>query len=96
LHDPYIFNSRLDRALKQGKEPLFYLGKCNVFSDIFYPYCGETESFDDENRIMKLENRRDFIELIDNTYPNSKFILNTRNKKDWIKSRKNMFNTIKL
>ena len=35
---------------------------------------------------------KDNFEILDTQYPNSKFILNTRNKEDWIKSRTHHFN----
>lgn len=81
-HDPYKFNNAINKSMEQGKKLLDFLPKFNIFCDIFYPFTGK------ESPCMKVENRRQFLEMLDQQYPGSKFICNIRNKKDWLHSRK--------
>lgn len=88
VHNPYVINPAIDRAVKNGNHLLHFLKQYNMFCDIFYPFCGDKKPFTDENSILELHNRQKFFETIDRQYPNSKYICNIRNKEDWLRSRK--------
>ena len=45
--------------------------------------------FSDITKITENKDPKDYYKLLDQQYPNSKFILNIRNVDDWIRSRKN-------
>jgi hypothetical protein len=70
----------------------------NIYSDTNLPldsykdyiYFGDMECFiQEDNRIKYIQIYKDFFDILDINYPESLFILNTRNIDNWIRSRLN-------
>jgi hypothetical protein len=70
----------------------------NVYSDNHLPldsyenytYFGDMECFIKEQNVIKyIQIYKDFFDILDINYPESLFILNTRNMDNWIRSRTN-------
>ena len=72
----YLGKSILDN-LQEGKELLYGIDKYDIYSD----FCYSTENI--------LYEATENFKLLDQQYPNSYFILQTRDEDDWIKSRFN-------
>lgn len=81
LHNPSRFNSSVEQALVEGKHPLKYLERYNMFTDIFYPFPNHGHP------LLRIENREKFFDFLFTRYPFMKIIVNKRNVDSWLKSR---------
>lgn len=78
-HRGYLARDIHDNIL-HGKEPLLGYESYSVYSDM---ECFRTHN----EKISWVSIAKDYFDLLDINYPNSKFILNTRNMDNWISSR---------
>ena len=80
-HDIDDFRKKVIKANQNNKKMFHYLSRYSAFSDFLNPY--KRIGYPD----FSYKNIKKIIKNIDRDYPDSLYILNIRNKKDWIKSR---------
>lgn len=81
-HNLWEFERKIERAYSEGLPLLTYLSKYDAFLDIFPPAnCSNTS-------LLCLSRRGKLLSTLRDQYPDSLFILTTRKRSNWIKSRK--------